>query len=217
MRNRLLQRLEAKKKRRYAQLGGTVNMYNSYEEGGELGGESLPGGEMSPIPGSDAVEFSGQTHDQGGIMMDPQTEVEDGETMDQVTMAKDGGRRDYFFSSHLKTGGRSFADAHKEILANGGDQEDIDYLAKMQEKAAGRKAGVVKAKLGGVMKYEKGGTFTARSDKTKKMIEILKARGYNVPDVADLGAEGIASLQGSLGEGYYGEEDITFIIEIKMF
>ena len=69
----------------------------------EMGGaKALPGGMVAPIPGTDAVEFSGQTHDQGGIMMDPQTEVEDGETMDQVTMAKHGGKRkDYFFSSYL--------------------------------------------------------------------------------------------------------------------
>ena len=33
-----------------------------------------------------------------GILMDSQTEVEDGETMDQVNM-KHGGKRDYFFCS----------------------------------------------------------------------------------------------------------------------
>ena len=105
----------------------------------QMGGMRLPGGVAKPIPGSDGVEFEGQTHDEGGIMMDPQTEVEGGETMDQVTMAKHGGKRkDYFFSSYLKRGGRSFADIHKDILKKGGNQKDIDMLAKMQEKAAGR-------------------------------------------------------------------------------
>jgi len=122
----------------------------------QMGGTRLPGGSMNPIPGSDAVEFEGATHDQGGIMLDAQTEVEDGETMDQVTMAKKGGKRDYFFSSYLKKGGRSFADMHKDILRNGGDQEEINMLARMQEEAAGRNPNKV-AKLGGVMKYQTGG------------------------------------------------------------
>ena len=135
------------------QTGGMYNQMQQYQ----MGGEQLPGGEMEPIPGSDAVQFNGQTHDEGGIMMDGQTEVEDGETMDQVNMAKKGGKRDYFFSSYLKTGGRSFANAHKEILAEGGDQQEINMLAKMQEKAAGRDPKQV-AGLGGVMKYKHGGT-----------------------------------------------------------
>ena len=137
----------------YKQTGGMYDQMQQYQ----MGGEQLPGGEVEPIPGSDAVQFNGQTHDEGGIMMDGQTEVEDGETMDQVNMAKKGGKRDYFFSSYLKTGGRSFANAHKEILAEGGDQQEINMLAKMQEKAAGRDPKQV-AGLGGVMKYKHGGT-----------------------------------------------------------
>ena len=111
MRNRILQRLEAKGKTKRFQMGGMP----------------LPGGEVNPIPGSDAVEFNGQTHDEGGIMIDNVTEVEDGETMDKVTM-KRGGTRDYFFSSHLKKGGKSYADMHKNILEMGGTQEDINML-----------------------------------------------------------------------------------------
>ena len=136
------------------QTGGMYNQMQQYQ----AGGVALPGGEMNPIPGSDAVEFSGQTHDEGGIMMDSQTEVEDGETMDQVNMAKKGGKRDYFFSSYLKKGGRSFADMHKDILRDGGNQEEINMLARMQEKAAGRNPNQV-AKLGGVIKYQTGGAL----------------------------------------------------------
>ena len=136
------------------QTGGMYNQMIQYQQGGI----SLPGGEMQPIPGTDAVEFIGQSHDQGGIMVDPQTEVEGGETMDQVTMAKHGGKRkDYFFSSYLKKGGMSFAEMHKEILKKGGTQKDIDMLAKMQEKAAGRNPKKV-AKLGGIAKYQVGGS-----------------------------------------------------------
>ncbi len=200
-------------------LGMDINLGIYKQDGGyrdpnqqqmQMGGaQQLPGGIATSIPGSDAIEFSGQTHDQGGIMMDGQTEVEDGETMDQVTMNKDGGKRkDYFFSSYLKRGGRSFADHHKDILSRGGSQEEIDYLAKMQEKAAGRKPGNIKAKLGGVMKYDNGGTFKARSDKANKIIDILRANNYDVPDVADLGSEHISENQAYLGSGYYGEKNI---------
>ena len=58
----------------------------------------------------------------------------------------------------------SFAEMHKEILKKGGTQKDIDMLAKMQEKAAGRNpkkvarlGGVVEYKHGGIHKYEEGG------------------------------------------------------------
>ena len=127
----------------------------------QMGGMPLPGGVVAPIPGSDAVEFMGNKHDESGmgsdsgIMVDQQTEVEDGETMDQVSM-KHGGKRDYFFSSYLKKGGKSYADMHKNILAMGGSQEDINMLARMQEKAAGRDPNQV-AKLGGVVQYDTGG------------------------------------------------------------
>ena len=132
-----------------------------YDEYGEKiqrkhGGVKLPGGKMKPIPGSDAVEFKGRSHEQGGIMLDPMTEVEGGETMDKVTMKK-GGVGDYFFSQHLKMGGKSFAQRHKDILKNGGRQKDIDALAKLQEKKAGRNPNVVKLGAGGY--YQGGGMY----------------------------------------------------------
>ena len=145
-----------------------------------MGGMPLPGGEVQPIPGSDAVEFSGQTHDEGGIMMDNVTEVEDGETMDQVTM-RGGGPKDYFFSSYLKTGGKSFADTHKDILEDGGSQSEIDYLAKMQEKAAGRDPNQV-AKLGGVVKYQGGGEVTVRNSEEGRKFKVASDEVYGSID-----------------------------------
>ena len=129
-----------------------VNQMGGYYQ---MGGVKLPGGKMKPIPGSDAVEFKGKSHEQGGIMLDPMTEVEGGETMDKVTMKK-GGVGDYFFSQHLKMGGKSFAQRHKDILKNGGRQKDIDALAKLQEKKAGRNPNTVKLGAGGY--YQLGGT-----------------------------------------------------------
>ena len=122
----------------------------------EMGGVKLPGGMAKPIPGSDAIEFKGRSHEQGGIMIDPNTEVEGDETMDKVTM-KNGGKNDYFFSQHLKLGGKSFAQRHKDILKNGGSQKDIDALAKVQEKKAGRNPNTVKLGAGGYKMYLDGG------------------------------------------------------------
>jgi len=133
--------------------------YSGYDFGRTLakhGGVRLPGGTMNPIPGSDAVEFKGKSHKQGGILLDEQTEVEGGETMDKVTM-KNEGPSDYFFSKYLKLGGRSYAQRHKEILKKGGTQQDIDALAKSQEMAAGRNPGVVEMERGGVRKYQYAG------------------------------------------------------------
>jgi len=161
-------KIVAKNETSHAKLDGAGFKHNKMMGGGmysqmkqyQRGGMQLPGGEMEPIPNSDAMQFNGQSHDQGGIMLDPQTEVEGGETMDQVTMAKHGGKRsDYFFSDHLKKGGVSYADMHKDILEEGGSQKKINYLAKMQEKAAGRNPNMIQtAKHGGTKKYQSGGS-----------------------------------------------------------
>jgi len=132
------------------------------------GGVKLPGGMAKPIPGSDAIEFKGKSHEQGGIMVDPNTEVEGNETMDKVTM-KNGGKSDYFFSQHLKLGGKSFAQRHKDILKNGGSQKDIDALAKVQEKKAGRNPGDVKLGAGGYKMYDEGG---------RKNMMVYNPEGY---------------------------------------
>ncbi len=94
------------------------------------------GGYMRPLPGG-AVEFVGPKHSQGGIMLDENTEVEGGETMDKVKMKNNGGKAgDYIFSDYLKLGGKTFAARHKELLAAGGSQKKIQELAKMQERVA---------------------------------------------------------------------------------
>ena len=119
---------------------------------GRMGGKRLEGGIAKPLPGG-ATKFIGRSHEQGGIMVDPMTEVEGGETMDKVNFGK-GGKKDYFFSSYLKLGGRSFADRHEAMVKSGASQTEIDALADMQEKTAGRK----KMRLGGKRKlYKRGG------------------------------------------------------------
>jgi len=102
----------------------------------KTGGMKVPGGMIKPLQGG-AVEFKGRKHADGGILIDPMTEVEGGETMDKVNMSK-GKSSDYIFSEHLKLGGKSFAKRHKEILARGGSQQEIQRLAKLQESMAAK-------------------------------------------------------------------------------
>ena len=123
---------------------------------GKTGGK-LPGGQVVPMEGG-AVKFVGKKHSQGGIKLDAQTEVEGGETMDQVQMSN-GKPNDYFFSSYLKLGGKSFAKRHEEILKSGGSQRAIQDLAKMQELAANKKGEKDRspeqvAKYGGIHGYK---------------------------------------------------------------
>ena len=183
----------------------------------QMGGvEPLPGGVAAAIPGSDAVEFMGNKHNESGmgsdsgIMVDANTEVEDGETMDKVTM-NHGGKRDYFFSSYLKKGGKSYADMHKNILAMGGSQEDINMLARMQEKAAGRDPKQV-AKLGGVVKYNRGGG-RINIDQIRSMYpdyatEIQNLQNYNAALSAE---ENRLNENMRKGNYLYDDDDITFV------
>lgn len=120
--------------------------------------KKLKGGSMHPILGSNAVEFKGQSHAQGGIKIDAKTEVEGGETMDDVL------GKDYFFSDHLKLNGSTFAALHKRLLAKNASQGEIEALAERQELVSGRsktgslKSQVLQAEYGGYRtKYEEGG------------------------------------------------------------
>ena len=186
--------------------GGYMQQMQQYN----TGGMNLPGGQMQPIPGSDAVQFVGQSHDQGGIMVDPQTEVEGGETMDKVNMAKKGGKRDYFFSDHLKKGGMSYAQQHKQILADGGNQEEINMLAKMQEHQAGRNPNAVQAKKGGVRKFKTGGEYPLvngkeMSDRQKQFHDRSIKKGMTFKD----GVYTKGKSADSGGATYTGDNTVT--------
>ena len=123
----------------------------------------VPGGIIVPIEGTDAVEFKGRSHKQGGIIIDkdakgePTVEVENDEVMLPLKM-KDGKKQDYIFSDYLKIGGKSFAQRSKEILKGAGSQANLQQLATMQEKMAGRNSETVSvAKYGGIPQYATGG------------------------------------------------------------
>jgi hypothetical protein len=126
------------------------------------GGQALKGGAMLPMSNT-AVEFVGNKHNKGGIMLDRQTEVEGGETMDKV-MFKQGGAQDYIFSDYLKLGGKTFASRHKNLVKSGASRAQIQELAKLQEQVAKKKGRDENgprdpekiAQAGGVRKYQTG-------------------------------------------------------------
>lgn len=167
-----------------------TNQYQVAQTGGVTGiqedrrTKKVPGGKIVPIEGTDAVEFVGRTHAQGGILIDKNTEVEgggkngQGETMDQVVM-NDNNKQDYIFSKYLKLGGKSFAQRHKEILKGSGSQAEIQQLAAMQEKVAGRDSKQV-AQYGGVHKYLDGGVKPCPECPPGTICDV--ATGACVPD-----------------------------------
>lgn len=146
----------------------------------------VPGGIIVPIEGTDAVEFKGRSHKQGGIIIDkdangnPTVEVEKDEVMLPLKM-KDGKKQDYIFSDYLKIGGKSFAQRSKEILKGAGSQANLQQLATMQEKMAGRNSETVSvAKYGGIPQYATGGFTDPPSDAWKKIAAeyIAKKEGF---------------------------------------
>lgn len=143
------------------------NMGSQYARTG--GVKKVPGGQIVPM-GKNAVKFLGRKHETGGIDLDKYTEVEGDETMQKDMKMKNGKKNDYFFSSFLKAGNKTFAQKHEEILKSGLPKRTItaklQELAKLQEQVAGRDpeevgAGEKAYRLGGQMMFKKGGVDKA--------------------------------------------------------
>lgn len=118
--------------------------------GGKI--EYLKGGVAKSL-GRGAKEYVGKKHEQGGIDLPGNIEVEGGETE----------QNNYIFSATLKLPtGLTYAQAHKNLLKSGASSEEIKQLALSQEAAAGRNPNEIKtmkfAKYGGPLKYNKGGS-----------------------------------------------------------
>ena len=113
------------------------------------------------------TRYHGNLHSDGGIMRDPNSEVEDGET--EVIVNTPNGPTPYIMSTYINMDGTknydpnktSVADMSVEIAQNGGTQEDMNALAKFQEKQAGRDGSkvVISAKHGGPLQYKSKGLW----------------------------------------------------------
>ena len=160
---------------------------------------------MLPLQGGYAQQvmpgltrYHGNLHSSGGIMRDSQSEVEDGET-EMMVNTPDGNSTPYIFSTYINMDGtknydpnkKTVADASVEIAQSGGSQEDINALARFQEKAAGRSGAKVakrggclprnKKWLGGVVKYQETGTVdnTGMASPVQDQISISNQSEYD--------------------------------------
>jgi hypothetical protein len=129
--------------------GFNVKGSNMAKYGGSI--EYLKGGIAKPLPRG-AKEYIGNKHEEGGIDLPGNINVEGGETEQD----------NYIFSATLKLPtGLTYAQAHKNLLASGASSEEIKQLALSQEAAAGRNPNEIKtmkfAKYGGPLMYKKGG------------------------------------------------------------
>ena len=120
--------------------------------------KKLKGGVAKPI-GKGAIEYVGKKHEQGGIDLPGNVEVEGGETE----------QNNYIFSATLKLPtGETYAQAHKALVKSRASGEEIEQLALSQEAAAGRNPNEVKgmkfAKYGGPLQYVDGGKKEGNSN-----------------------------------------------------
>jgi len=174
------------------------NLKNSKQAGGSY---------MKPLAGG-AVEFMGPKHSKGGIMLDAQTEVEGGETMDKVNM-KNGGPGDYIFSDFLKVGKKTFAQRHKEMLERGGTQADIQKLAKMQEEVAKREGRDENGERNPKMIMEEGGAtdYSFFANDSYGTIPADAAAGDFELDAENAYARRFPEEQHKTEEGLYRRDD----------
>lgn len=84
-----------------------------------------------------AMKLSGRSHEQGGINLPGNTEVEGGETIGNAQ----GGK--HAFSQRLKVPGTdmTFAQMHEQLIQRGAGQDRINQLAQLQHQVAGRENG----------------------------------------------------------------------------
>ena len=173
----------------------------------EGGMRNLPGGQAIDI-GNGATKYVGQTHKQGGIYPDPQSEVENDEIEAPVTLA-DGSTNPYIYSEYLKTDGtknydsskKSIANVAEDLATNNAPQSEFDALAIQQEQLAGRSGNKIMnttmAKYGGFQNtpanYKEGGV-TQYQTRGLVMSEERQAQ-YNqhikfIPNVGYVGPDG---------------------------
>lgn len=202
-------------------LNSSTNMNNQFTnqfQVAKLGGvKKVPGGKIVPIEGTDAIEYIGRSHAEGGIFPEARKEggkinkgnieVEDGETEDQVIM-NNNSKQDYIFSKYLKLGGKSFAQRHKEILKNGGSQADIQKLAVMQEEKAGRNPQQI-AKYGGIHKYVDGG-LTDPPENTPGSGSYQQVGKFGAPDLTNAKLITVNGPSGSRYQVYQFPDGSTY-------
>jgi hypothetical protein len=101
-----------------------VDAFNNTMEANKLSGYSQDAA-VTFAMGGDFSEFQGPTHEEGGVTINPQAEVEGGETK----------KGDYIFSDRLKVPGKklTFAQVSKQIKKRYTDKRPNDVISKNAE------------------------------------------------------------------------------------
>lgn len=146
MKEKRAQQMAQRRAMRRRQGGGpqattaSTGQSTGFAHGGFIENQYAKGGSLQNM-GQDAKKIKGKKHEQGGVQLDQNTEVEGGETMDKVNGS------DYVFSERLRVpdsilpsdkSGMTFADYHEHLIKNDASQSEIDELAAIQERVAGR-------------------------------------------------------------------------------
>ena len=131
--------------------GTSASQGFTYAKGGRL-----PNSNQLLSIGQDAGEFSGPSHEEGGIKVEGGAEVEGGETMDFIIegdSVKNPDKTPYVFSKRLTVPGsdKSFAEYHKSLVQRGADDSKIRELAQLQESVNGNASSSKKKAAGGAM------------------------------------------------------------------
>lgn len=125
------------------------------------------GGGYTSALGKNGFAVTGKSHEQGGVMMSSNVEVEGQETIDT------SGNEGYVFSKRLmvpKTK-QTFADRHKELIKLGAGPRAIEDLKAMQERVSGRDS----VNLGN---SPKGDNWTSKGAVTAPGSGVTQSFGY---------------------------------------
>jgi hypothetical protein len=180
--------------------GTSASQGFTYAKGGRL-----PNSNQLLSIGQDAGEFSGPSHEEGGIKVEGGAEVEGGETMDFIvegdSVRRPGDKTPYVFSKRLKVPGsnKSFADTHSNLVQRGVGDDKIRKLANLQESVNGNSASSKKEGGGPLPNIDLENMPTAPGQGRGTAGTLLNAGKQLLPYAGDLL---------NIGRGVFGNSDV---------
>lgn len=126
--------------------GGLTHSQTSLQENNKPTMTDMPRyrqGGLMPMSNNrpQAKQVQGPRHEQGGVPLDNNTEVEGGETMDNVRTSQGDG--EFVFSDRIQVPetDMTFAQLHKVMVEKGATEDEIAQLAELQEQVKSQQGG----------------------------------------------------------------------------
>ena len=126
--------------------GGLTHSQTSLQENNQPTMTDMPRyrqGGLMPMSNDrpQAKQVQGPRHEQGGVPLDNNTEVEGGETMDNVRTSQGDG--EFVFSDRIQVPetDMTFAQLHKVMVEKGATEDEIAQLAELQEQVKSQQGG----------------------------------------------------------------------------